>query len=265
MSRRMSRSLCAAVTFALLGGAGCSDYSPWPPQGGVREGVVTERQPEGLPKGQGEGAPKSLLAQSLEEGGVPQGEELMTLSLPRQSKGLVYAALQRAAKDDLDGLLEITADAAAWGLPVTSELESVLVSRNPEQYIDAMRDVGSRLSAQADFRCAPVMPPALETYVKTGAEPMWCSFTSGDRHDILLFKLRMIEGRGQIEYMGMFNERPEGPVRVASSEPPPPPVPPVDRTATNDDYTFRDYKPAPKTPGAKPAEGGEKPAEGAGE
>jgi len=252
----MSRSLCAALTLALIGAAGCTDYSPWPPDGTQKGAKAEERKARGLPEAKGEGAPKSLLAQALEEPGVPTGPALDTMSLPRQSKAVVYAAMQAAAKDDLDGLLHLVAPSATWGLPVTSQLQSTAIEDDPELFIDVMRDVASRMSAQAAFRCAPIMPPALETYVTSGAEPMWCSFTSNDRHDILLFKLRTTQSRAQIEYVGMFVDKPTGPVRVASAEPPPPAVAPGDRTATNDDYTFKSYEPAPQ---AGPGKSGKTP------
>ena len=101
------RLLPSALLLGLSLTAGCSDYSPWPPEGGKKDPTVHAREPRPLPEGKAEGAAKSLLAGSLEQPGVPTGDALDELILPRQSKALVFATLQQVAKDDLDGLLEL--------------------------------------------------------------------------------------------------------------------------------------------------------------
>lgn len=62
----------------------------------------------------------------------------------------------------------------------------------------------------------------LASCLACGALGMWCSYISADGLDLLVFRLHTIDGRGQVEYVGMFETWPTEAIELAPNEPPPP-------------------------------------------
>jgi hypothetical protein len=89
--------------------------------------------------------------------------------------------------------------------------------------------VASRLGRKENLNCPPIMPPAAQNYVRNGAEPMWCFYSSNDGLDILAFKLILEGGSAKIDYVGLHPERPAGMIAPRTGAPPPPMTPMVRR------------------------------------
>lgn len=217
---RLSRS--ALLLAAMLPFVACDPNVP--PAGGKVDSDErqTHRKRRGVPEGTHEGSGGSLLAAHAERDLYPQSE-IDQFKLTGAAKTLAVALLTVAAKDRIEDLPALLTDGAGWGLPDRRELgRREIMDDGGEDFMTALRTAASRLKKEATFTCPPLMP-AMETYVATGAEPMWCFFMSDDRVDLLVFKLVAPGGQARIAYVGFFEERPTGmlPVRTDLGAPPP--------------------------------------------
>lgn len=213
-----------------------------------------QRTPRPRPAGTFEGAPVSLLD---EYAGRPpvDPDEAARWQLPYQAKRIVVSLLAAAAEDRIEDLPLLLAPDARWGLPDRRQIESrpVFAGDGGATFFDAFRSAAARFKGRdraqpggrsATFVCPP-MPPGPEDAVRSGAEPYWCYFVSGDRLDLLVFRLMVERGRAWITYVGLFPTRPSGPVAVARDDAPPPLAPPVIRGPA--DATPPPARPRPAT------------------
>jgi hypothetical protein len=147
--------------------------------------------------------------------------------LPTLAKRLVIALISAAARDDLDTIRGLLGPGASFGLPDRREYEAWPLDNdaNLEVFAANLNLVATRFDAEAGFSCPPVQPEHTDD-VTRGARPMWCSYVSADGLDVLAFRLHTIDGRGQVEYVGMFETRPTEPLVLPPTEPSPPPITP---------------------------------------
>jgi hypothetical protein len=193
---------------------------------------VSDKRPHrkrgSLPEGTHEGAGGSLLAAHAERDPFPPSE-IAAFKLTGSAKTLAVAMLTVAAKDRIEDLPALLAPEAGFGLPDPGESGSrTILADGGEAFLAAFRTAASRFKAEATFTCPPILP-ALETFVATGAEPMWCFYGSDDRLDLLVFKLMATGGHARIAYVGLFDERPTAPVRIGGGGAPPPTTIPLKR------------------------------------
>jgi hypothetical protein len=147
--------------------------------------------------------------------------------LPTLAKKIVVALLSAAARDDLDTLRGLLGPGASFGWPDRREYDAWPLDNGAsiEVFAANLDLVAARFDAEAEFSCPPVPPEHMDA-VTRGARPMWCFYTSADHLDLLSFRLHTIDGRGQLEYVGMWETRPTEPLVLAETEPTPPPLTP---------------------------------------
>jgi hypothetical protein len=227
----LSLLLCSALT--ALGGcetphsAGFAKVRAAPDAGVLAAGAAAARP---LPEGSAEGVPEHLLHEYAQRETAPESE-VTTWDLPAKSKRLVVELLVLAARDEADGLRRVMSRQARWGIPDRREFEArpVFAGDDGRAFLDTLRQVAARLGRKENLNCPPIMPPAAQNYVRNGAEPMWCFYSSNDGLDILAFKLVLEGGHARVDYVGMHPERPAGMIPPRTGAPPPPMTPIVRR------------------------------------
>jgi hypothetical protein len=188
--------------------------------------------PRPLPAGSAEGVPEHLLHE-YEAREVASPAEIATWKLPFQAKRIAVALLTLAAKDDLAGLPALFTTHARWGIPDRRELDArPIFADGGREFFDTFREVASRFARKAPFQCPPLFPPAAQTYVRNGAEPMWCAYLSNDGIDVLAFKFVYEGGSAKIDYVGLLPTRPTEPVRERPGPAVPDPIPRIKRGTT---------------------------------
>ena len=230
----LSFLLCSAVA-AFAGcetphSAGFTAAKSAPKTGVAPAAPVAAAAPRALPEGSAEGLPEHLLHEYAGREPAP-ATEVSTWDLPAKSKRLVVELLVLAARDQGAGLRGVMTDQARWGIPDRREFEArpVFSSDDGGAFLDTLRQVASRLGRKENLNCPPIMPPAAQNYVRNGAEPMWCFYSSNDGLDILAFKLILEGGSAKIDYVGLHPERPNGMIAPRTGAPPPPMTPMVRR------------------------------------
>ncbi len=225
--RKLWQSAVLVTVAASLGG--CDPFTPnVPPEGGVVESADKQphRKRRSTPEGTDEGAQGSLLAAHADRDLYPQSE-IDRFKLTGNAKTLAVALLTVAAKDRIEDLPELLTDDAGWGLSDAREISRRgILDDGGEAFLSAIRGAASRFKKEAPFSCPPIMP-AMETFVSTGAEPMWCFYSSDDKLDLIVLKLVAVGGKARIGYVGLFEERPDGQLRVFGAGAPPPTRPPA--------------------------------------
>jgi hypothetical protein len=193
-------------------------------------GAADAATPRPLPGGTAEGVPEHLLNEYADREPAP-ASEVSTWDLPAKSKRLVVELLVLAARDRADGLKGVMTKQARWGIPDRREFEArpVFAADDGRAFLDTLRQVAARLGRKENLNCPPIMPPAAQNYVRNGAEPMWCFYSSNDGLDILAFKLILEGGSAKIDYVGLHPERPAGMIAPRTGAPPPPMTPLVRR------------------------------------
>lgn len=217
--------------------------------------------PRALPQGSAEGVPEHLLHEYASR--EPASEaEIRTWQLPFQAKRIAVALLTLAAKDDPSGMQSLFTRQARWGAPDRRELDarSVFAGDGGREFFDTFREVASRFGRKETFFCPPIVPPSAQTYVRNGAEPMWCAYLSKDGLDILAFKFTYEGGSAKIDYIGLWPNRPTSPVRMRSGAAQPPMTPQIKRGTGPlapmmgvDQTGGSGLQIAPRDPGAAPA------------
>jgi len=181
--------------------------------------------PRPLPAGSAEGVPESLLHE-YESREPASAAEIATWQLPFQAKRIAVALLTLAAKDDLAGLPAVFTEHARWGIPDRREYDArPIFADGGREFFDTFREAASRFSRKEAFFCPPVVPAAAQTYVRNGAEPMWCAYLSKDGLDVLAFKFVYENGSAKIDYIGLQPTRATSGI-VARKGPMPPPMTP---------------------------------------
>lgn len=151
------------------------------------------------------------------------------LRLPDDAPVFVEAVLDRAAADDLAGLLGLLTPEARWGLPDRRQLGGRPIGSTLEQArpsFVALRRAAARMT-DATSTC-PEPDRRLRAALDRGEHPQWCFWVSADGLDVLALGLRSVDGHARLEYLGVFPERPSEPVTTVGEPPPPPLRPPVE-------------------------------------
>ena len=162
---------------------------------------------------------------------LPSGAELAaeapTWSLPFKSKYMVAALLSAVARDRLDDIDEIVHPQAQWGLPDPRMLRArpVYAGDDGEAFMKVLRQAASRFPEAANYELATDLHMGIQERLRTGAEPMWVYYENG--LDRILFRMRVIEGRAWIDYVGMFEAAPTAPIQLRDKGNPPPMSPPL--------------------------------------
>jgi hypothetical protein len=229
----LSRPSVLACTFIALSLAACGERYPPLPEVWVDPPIATHHKSETLPPGtdEGAGADGSLLA-SYADRTPRKAEEMATWLLPVNAKTMIVELLIAAAKDDPELMLPLLSSTARWGLPDRRELRarSIVSKKDPlgVEFLTSFRTATSRFSKKASFTCTPLQP-GWQTFAASGAEPIWCSYTSTDNLDIIGFRLVMEGGRLKTDYIGFFPEKQTVAMRVLDAGDAPPITPYIKR------------------------------------
>jgi hypothetical protein len=179
------------------------------------------------PSFDGTGEEGSLLA-SYATRKATSPDKMVEWSLPTNAKTLIVEMLIAAAHDDPHAVKQLLTPEARWGLPDRGELLGRPIYGKKDllgiEFLTKFREVTSRLGKRATFNCRPLQP-GWELLVAGGAEPMWCTYTSADGFDLLVFRMVTHSGDAKIDFVGFMPERPSGYVRVANVGDRPPNTP----------------------------------------
>lgn len=228
MSRRLL--VLASLVSTTLALTACDPRNPPMPEQGWADPTIAPYQPNPtLPPATHEGAgPDGSLLGSYADRTPRAVAELATWQLPFQAKTLVVEMLIAAVKDDADRMRLLVADNARWGLPDRRELRArpIYSAEDPHgaEFLGAFREASSRFGSKASFACTPLQP-GWQMFASSGAEPVWCTYTSTDGLDIIGFRLIVVRGRVQADYVGLFSERLGQPMHVVGAGAPPPLTP----------------------------------------
>ena len=225
--RLISAIPCVALLTLAL--SGCENTYPPLPEVWVDPPLPTHQPAAKLPAASAEGAgPEGSLLASFAERDPRKSEEGETWTLPFQAKAAIVELLIGAAKDDPARLAELLSERARWGVPDRRELRARPIFSDADplglEFLAAIRKAASRFGAKASFSCTPLQP-GWQILAATGAEPMWCSYTSNDRLDIMAFRLMVESNRVKVDYVGFFEERQPQAIRVVGVGDAPPIVP----------------------------------------
>ncbi len=228
MSRRPTvLAPLALLTFALTA---CGEpRNPPMPEVWADPAIAPHQKREALPPATDEGAgPDGSLLQSYAERTPRPEDELATWMLPFQAKTMVVELLIAAAKDDAERMKLLLADNARWGLPDRREIRArpIVSDEDPHgvEFLTALRTATSRFSKKASFTCTPLQP-GWQNFAASGAEPVWCSYTSSDGLDIIGFRLVDYGGQVKTDYVGFYPQRLTAPIRMPGAENAPPLTP----------------------------------------
>ena len=224
------RSLLVVTGLAALSGCQTQHTIGKEPQ--ARPAAPAKASPRGLPEGSNEGLPEHLLHEYAARDLAPDAE-IRTWDLPAKAKRLIVELLVTAARDELSHLPALMTTQARWGVPDRREYDArpVFDQDDGRVFLDTLRSAASHFSRKENLNCPPIMPPIAQTYVRNGAEPMWCFYASNDGLDILAFKLVLESGGARLDYVGMYGERPARMNARPGAQPPP--MTPIVRRAPN--------------------------------
>jgi hypothetical protein len=226
MSRRLGLTVCTALFSLTL--LACGEREPPMPEKWALPPVPTHQPASKLPPGTDEGAGKdgSLLT-GYAKRTYRTDAEMATWQLQFQAKTMVVELLIAVAKDDPKQMAKLLSSNARWGAPDRRELRArnIITKSDPLglEFLAAFRKAASRFSAKASFSCSP-MQPGWQMLAATGAEPVWCFYTSADKFDMIGIRLVQEQGRVKTDYIGFFPER-QMAVRITNAGDPPPATP----------------------------------------
>jgi hypothetical protein len=242
-------SVLAPLALLTLSLAACDARYPPLPDVWVGAPLPTHQPSSTLPPATDEGATaEGSLLESYANRSSRKAQELETWMLPFQAKTMIVELLIAAAKDDPQQMLSLLGSNARWGVPDRRELGARPISSEKDplglEFLSAFRAASSRFSKKASFTCTPLQP-GWQTFAASGAEPVWCSYTSADNFDIIGFRLIMEGGRLKTDYIGFFTQRQSTAIRVPGAGDPPPLTPYIKRPV---DLTLPDLMPDGSNP-----------------
>jgi hypothetical protein len=231
MRSRLGVTVCTALfSLTLLSSVmGCGERYPPMPEKWATPPVRTHQPASELPPGTDEGAgPDGSLLSSYAKRDYREDAELATWQLPFQAKTMVVELLIAAAKDDTTQLTKLLSEHARWGIPDRRELRAREIRTESDplgvEFLASFRKAASRFSAKASFSCTP-MQPGWQSLASSGAEPVWCFYSSKDNFDMIGVRLILEKGRVKTDYIGFFPERQNVAFRLQDLGDPPPATP----------------------------------------
>jgi hypothetical protein len=226
MSRRLGITACTALISLALG---CGERYPPIPEKWADPPKATHQSATELPPGTDEGAgPDGSLLASYAKRTYREDAEMATWMLPFQAKTMVVELLIAAGKDDAKQMAKLLSEHARWGIPDRRELRAREIRTESDplgvEFLTAFRKAASRFSAKASFSCTP-MQPGWQMLAGTGAEPVWCFYSSSDNFDMIGVRLIVEKGKVKTDYVGFFPERQNVAIRMHDVGDPPPATP----------------------------------------
>jgi hypothetical protein len=273
MSSKRLTGIVASCTLLSLALLGCEARYPPRPEHWQVPPVPVHQPEQQLPKATAEGAGEGgSLLETYAKRTPRKAEELDDWMLPFQSKTMIVELLIAAAKDDPERMKLLLSENARWGTPDRRELGArpIVTKDDPLglEFLRAFREAASRFGAKASFTCTPLQP-GWQMLAASGAEPVWCSYTSSDKLDIIGFRLIVEKEKVKTDYVGFFRERQPVAIRVPDAGDPPPLTPylkrPVNLTLPelmpdgSNPVVAKPRKPEPKPEAEAPAEPEEEP------
>jgi hypothetical protein len=143
--------------------------------------------------------------------------------LPANSMRLIVMVLERAAQDSIANFDVIFSKNARYGLPGRRKLRSLPLRGSDGGYtfLTRFRAAGQRFGHDAKFACPPLTNDDARAVAEDGA-PMWCTYTTADQLELLVFALVIEDGEARVDYVGFLDEHPDKPLKT-DGEPPAPP------------------------------------------
>lgn len=227
MRSRLGVTVCTALFSLTL--LGCGERYPPMPEKWAKPPVRTHQPASQLPPGTDDGAgPDGSLLASYASRDYREDAELATWQLPFQAKTMVVELLIAAAKDDANQMGKLLSEHARWGIPDRRELRAREIRTKSDplgvEFLTAFRKAASRFGAKASFSCTP-MQPGWQILASSGAEPVWCFYSSSDNFDMIGVRLILEKGHVKTDYIGFFPERQNVAFRLSDIGDPPPSTP----------------------------------------
>ena len=225
--RRASLLASLLSLAAVVSSTGCDPADAVIPEHWVVEAPPTH-EPRPMPQPSDEGLDEegSLLA-SYADRSPNKIEELEAWMLPFQARAAIAELLILTADDDPMRLRRLMTRNARWGFPDRRQLQAEPIYTKDDplglEFLTAFRQATSRFKKRAHFNLEPL--PGFEMFAATGAEPVWCSYSSDDGLDIIGIRMIVEDGHVKIDYIGFFVDRPTGQIRVPATGSPPPVIP----------------------------------------
>lgn len=184
---------------------------------------------------------RDLAAQKLS---IPAGDRLASEAtawqLPFQSKRMIAAFLTSLSRGAVDELQFVLAPDATFGRPDPRRPHArpIFEGDNLTEFFDGISGAAQRFDETATYVNPTAFLMGVQERIRTGAEPMWAFYESGD--DKIMFRFRVYRERAYIDYVGFFPDAPSGPVDYSALGPPPPMMPGV---RTEDGQVIHDFDP----------------------
>ncbi len=231
---RLSTSFAVAGLLTLALTACDARYPPMPEKWATPSKPHHDPRPLPEPTFDAVGAEDGSLLASYAARKPTSEDKRADWSLPTNAKTLIVELLIAAAHDDPEQMRRNLTSDARFGLPDRGELRGRAIFSQADplgiEFLTDFRNVASRLQKRATFNCRPLQP-GWELLAASGAEPMWCTYTSSDGFDMLVFRLSVEHSQPAVDYVGFVRERPEGYIRATNIGDRPPTTPYM-KTAT---------------------------------
>jgi hypothetical protein len=226
-------SLLGSFALLSLALAACEPRNPPIPETWAKNVAPTHQKSATLPPASDEGTgPEGSLLASYADRTPRSDAEMRAGMLPFQAKAMIVELLIAAAKDDPERMTSLLTQNARWGAPDRREPRArpIVTEQDPLglEFLQAFRNATVRFGKKANFTC-PALQPGWQGFAASGAEPVWCSYNSDDKLDIIGVRLIVEAGQVKTDYVGFFPERKAAAIRMVLAGSPPPPTPYIKR------------------------------------
>lgn len=187
---------------------------------------------------------------------IPAGDRLAAEStawqLPFQSKRMIAAFLTSLARGAVDEMQYTLAPTATFGRPDPRRPHErpVFEDGNLIEFFDGVSAAASRFEEGAKYVNPTSFLMGVQERMRSGAEPMWAYYESGD--DKLMFRFRVYGNLARIDYVGFYPEAPKEAADYTALGPAPPMMPGV---RTDENGIIHEFDPAKMGSGRRPPVG----------